>query len=147
MHHRRLITVLGLFVAMLGLVTPALADINPVLVEAGSRRSHGSASFDVALPLTGNTGIECRRTGGMAEQRPTNSDARMSATIQRRGWSRRIVLSFPSSEPGSSIGGMLIIAKRFAWPTESNGACRAFWGDFVGNSPTDTWTAIGLCWS
>jgi N-acetylneuraminic acid mutarotase len=37
----------------------------PVAQSAVSRKTHGGAgTFDVALPLTGNVGIECRSTGG-----------------------------------------------------------------------------------
>ena len=32
----------------------------PLLVSATSRKVHGAASYDIGLPLTGNSGIECR---------------------------------------------------------------------------------------
>ena len=43
---------------------PAAAQTAPQLVSAASRRVHGTAPFDVPLPLTGASGIECRITGG-----------------------------------------------------------------------------------
>src|SRR4029077_18388645 len=37
----------------------------PVVESASSRKIHGAAgAFDIPLPLTGPTGIECRTTGG-----------------------------------------------------------------------------------
>ena len=37
----------------------------PVVQSAVSRKTHGGAgAFDVNLPLTGTTGVECRTTGG-----------------------------------------------------------------------------------
>ncbi|MEO6436386.1 MAG: CHRD domain-containing protein, partial [Tepidisphaeraceae bacterium] len=41
-----------------------LAQAAPQLVAAASRKSHAGASYDVALPLAGASGIECRSTGG-----------------------------------------------------------------------------------
>ena len=38
---------------------------NPTLQSAVSRKMHGAAgNFDISLPLTGTTGVECRTTGG-----------------------------------------------------------------------------------
>jgi glucose/arabinose dehydrogenase len=37
--------------------------ISPMLVSAASRRIHGSTAFDVDLPLSGPSGIECRSGG------------------------------------------------------------------------------------
>jgi hypothetical protein len=45
---------------------PAADPCNPlVLTSVVSRKTHGAAGdFDVALPLSGNVGVECRTTGG-----------------------------------------------------------------------------------
>src|SRR5688572_14986496 len=45
------------------LVAPAsvLAQTPPQLTSAVSRKSHGGTNYDIALPLSGNSGIECRR--------------------------------------------------------------------------------------
>lgn len=37
--------------------------ISPMLVGAASRKTHGAATFDVNLPLTGTPGVECRSGG------------------------------------------------------------------------------------
>jgi uncharacterized protein (DUF1800 family) len=54
-----------LLIALLTLISvaqeSALAQTPPQLISAVSRKSHGGTSYDVALPLTGNSGIECRR--------------------------------------------------------------------------------------
>jgi uncharacterized protein (DUF1800 family) len=64
MAHRRLITVLAT-VSLFALAAPALfAGVNPVLNNAVSRRAHGGALYDIPLPLTGSSGIECRKANG-----------------------------------------------------------------------------------
>jgi hypothetical protein len=41
------------------------AGCNPTVVSAVSRKTHGGAgTFDIAMPQTGSSGVECRTTGG-----------------------------------------------------------------------------------
>src|SRR5688500_5291132 len=49
------------------LVAPAsvLAQTPPQLTSAVSRKSHGGTNYDIALPLTGNSGIESRRVSSL----------------------------------------------------------------------------------
>jgi uncharacterized protein (DUF1800 family) len=63
MHHRLAILVSHVLVLMLGGATLAWAQA-PRLVSAASRMAHGGASHDVALPLTGASGIEPRNVAG-----------------------------------------------------------------------------------
>jgi len=54
---------------MLAVAGNVLAQTAPQLTAAVSRKTHGSNDFDIALPLTGGSGIECRAvdnaSGGM----------------------------------------------------------------------------------
>ena len=60
MSHRRL-SVLLTFVAFFTIEIQKAEATAPVLLSAVSRMTHGSAgTFDVQLPLTGGSGIECR---------------------------------------------------------------------------------------
>ncbi len=64
MAHRRLITVLAT-VSLFAFCGPVVfAGVNPVLSSAVSRRAHGGALYDIPLPLTGSSGIECRKANG-----------------------------------------------------------------------------------
>ncbi|HEX8521152.1 MAG TPA: DUF1800 family protein, partial [Tepidisphaeraceae bacterium] len=49
---------------LLALTTSAWADINPVFKAAVSRRIQAGANYDVQLPLSGSSGVECRRVNG-----------------------------------------------------------------------------------
>ncbi|HEX8521581.1 MAG TPA: DUF1800 family protein [Tepidisphaeraceae bacterium] len=64
MAHHRLPAVVATVGLLSFLVGVARADVNPVLARAVSRRSHGGTNYDITLPLSGASGIECRRTGG-----------------------------------------------------------------------------------
>ena len=64
MPHRRLVLVLAHLLAFTLLAQSALGDINPQLIGAVSRRSHGGGNFDIPLPLAGASGIECRHVSG-----------------------------------------------------------------------------------
>ena len=65
----RLAVLLSPFVIVLALAGNVLAQTAPQLTAAVSRKTHGSNDFDIALPLTGGSGIECRAVdnafGGM----------------------------------------------------------------------------------
>src|SRR5687768_212046 len=61
-HHRLAFLLSHVLVLMLG-ATLAQAQA-PKLVSAASRMAHGGATFDVALPLTGASGIESRSLAG-----------------------------------------------------------------------------------
>ncbi|MEO6435797.1 MAG: hypothetical protein ABIP55_08550 [Tepidisphaeraceae bacterium] len=59
-HHRRLAPVRSGLFALLTLLccsSSLLAQAAPQLVAAASRKSHAGASYDVALPLAGASGI------------------------------------------------------------------------------------------
>ncbi|MGB7159168.1 MAG: DUF1800 family protein [Tepidisphaeraceae bacterium] len=57
----RLATVLANLLILLVAHGTVLAQAAPQLTSAVSRKSHGGTNYDIALPLTGNSGIECRR--------------------------------------------------------------------------------------
>jgi hypothetical protein len=56
------------FSTPLAFLRSALAGGNPIATGAASRKNHGSAgSFDIALPLTGDAGIESRSGGATSD--------------------------------------------------------------------------------
>ena len=62
-HHRLAILLSHVIVLMLGGATLAWGQA-PRLISAASRMEHGGKSHDVALPLTGASGIESRNLAG-----------------------------------------------------------------------------------
>ena len=62
--HRRWLGLCSMLVLHLAFVGGAANAAAPVLQSAVSRMTHGTAgTFDVQLPLTGASGIECRANG------------------------------------------------------------------------------------